>query len=245
MFRAALALVAAAACGLTTACYGPSGGRLGSAGGVQVFEGNELPAPQRSDVVGVSRPYLIGPFDKLEIDVFGIEGMTRREVSADAAGRISFPIAGVIDASGMTPRELEVELVRRLRAGHIRNPEVTVNLKETVGQMVTVDGQVKQPGVYPVIGRMTLTRAIATARGLDEFAKIDDVVVMRNVGGQRLAALYNLAAIRRANYPDPDIYPNDVVIVGDSKTRRLIKDATQLAPLITTPLIIALQNNGN
>lgn len=243
LIRGALALVVAAACGATAACYGPGGGELGSAGGVQVFEGNELPAPQRSDVVGVGRPYLIGPFDKLEIDVFGIEGLSQREVAADASGRISFPIAGVIDASGMTPRELEMELVRRLQAGHIRNPQVTVNLKETVGQMVTVDGQVKQPGVYPVLGRMTLTRAIATARGLDEFAKVDDVVVMRNVGGQRLAALYNLAAIRRANYPDPDIYPNDVVIVGDSKTRRLIKDATQLAPLITTPLIIALQRN--
>ena len=242
--RGAPALLVAVACGLTAACYGPSGGKLGSAGGVAVYEGSALPAPQRSDVISLSRPYLIGPFDKLEIDVFGIEGMTRREVSADAAGRISFPIAGVIDASGMSPRELEMELVRRLQAGHIRDPQVTVNLKESVGQVVTVDGQVKQPGVYPVIGRMTLTRAIATARGLDEFAKIDDVVVMRNVGGQRLAALYNLAAIRKANYPDPDIYPNDVVIVGDSKTRRLIKDATQLAPLITTPLIVALQGSG-
>ena len=88
-------------------------------------------------------------------------------------------------------------------------------------------------------------RAVATARGIDEFAKLDDVVVLRTVNGQRYAGLYNLAAIRRGNYVDPDIFANDTVIVGESKQRRMFRDFLQLVPLLTTPLIIALQGNGN
>lgn len=223
--------------------YGPSGGELGATGASTVVA--QLPEPGREDMIKASRPYLIGPFDQLVIDVFGIPELSKRDVTADAAGRISFPIAGVIDSAGLTPGELADEITRRLRAGFVRNPQVSVNLKETTNQVVTVDGQVKQPGVYPVIGQMTLMRAVATAKGVEEFAKLDDVVVLRTVGGQRYAGLYNLAAIRRGNYDDPQIFANDTVIVGDSKARRLFRDILTIVPLLTTPLIIALQNSGN
>ena len=110
--------------------------------------------------------------------------------------------------------------------------------------MITVDGQVKEPGLYPVIGKMTLMRAVATAKGTAEFAKLDDVVIFRTVNGQKLAALYNLKAIRRGYYNDPEVFANDVVVVGDSQARRLFKDALQLVPLLTTPLIVALQQKN-
>jgi polysaccharide export outer membrane protein len=110
-----------------------------------------------------------------------------------------------------------------------------------VSQVVTVDGQVRQPGLYPVVGGMTLMRAVATAQGTSEFARLRDVVVFRTVGGQNMAALYNLDAIRRGLYPDPEIFANDVVIVGDSPARRIFRDVLQAAPLITTPIIALLQ----
>lgn len=221
-----------------------SSGTLGGAKNIQVWSGTELPAPDRSDLLSETRPYLIGPFDKLMIDVFGIEELSKKEVQTDASGRISFPLAGIVEAAGRTPAEIEEEIEIRLRDRYVRDPQVTVNLKETVSQVITVDGQVKEPGLYPVIGKMTLMRAVATARGTAEFAKLDDVVIFRTVKGQDFAALYNLDAIRRGNYDDPEVFANDVVIVGDSKARRLFKDALQIVPLLTTPLIIALQNSG-
>lgn len=224
------------------ACAGPS--KLGGAPALTVLAGAELPPPERVDIVGGGRPYLIGPYDKLIIDVFGIEELSKKEVQTDASGRISFPLAGVIEASGKTPAEVERELVARLRGAYVRDPQVTVNLKETVSQVVTVDGQVREPGLYPVIGRMTLMRAVATAKGTAEFAKLDDVVIFRTVQGQPYAALYSLGAIRRGAYTDPEIFANDVVIVGDSKARRLFRDLLQVAPLLTTPLVIALQSRS-
>ena len=85
-------------------------------------------------------------------------------------------------------------------------------------------------------------RAVATAKGTSEFAKLQDVVIFRTVKGQKMAALYNLKAIRRGSYDDPEVFANDVVVVGDSAARRIFKDALLISPLLTTPLILMLQN---
>ena len=108
---------------------------------LKVVDQGALPTPTRGDVLGEGRPYLIGPFDKLVIDVFGIDELSKKEVQTDASGRISFPLAGVVEAAGRTPAELEGMLAQRLRAAYVRDPQVTVNLKETVSQVVTVDGE--------------------------------------------------------------------------------------------------------
>lgn len=228
-FFAPLLVLLLAACGHTTPLGGPA---------VEVSGLDGLPSPTREDRVSSARPYLVGPYDKLRIDVFGVPEL-QREVQIDASGRLSFPLAGVIEASGKTPDEIAALIRERLSGQYVRDPQVTVNLAETVSQMVTVDGQVKRPGLYPVLGRMTLMRAIATASGTDEFAKLDDVVIFRQVNGQQMAGLYNLQGIRRGNYSDPEIYANDVIIVGTSEARRMFKDIIQGSSLITTPLILA------
>ncbi len=214
---------------------------LGGDPKIKVIESGSLPEPGRSDAEASSRPYLIGPFDRLYINVFGIDELSKVEVQTDASGRISFPLAGVIEAAGRTPAEVETILAARLRERFVRNPQVTVNLKETVSQVVTVDGQVTQPGLYPVVGRMTLIRAVATAKGTTEYARLQDVVIFRTVNGQNYAALYNLKAIRDGAYPDPEVFANDVVTVGDSKARRIFKDVLTVLPAVTTPIVLILQ----
>jgi polysaccharide biosynthesis/export protein len=212
---------------------------------VTVVPNTALPPPQGRDLYSQDRPYLVGPFDKIRIDVFGIPELSERIVQVDAGGRASFPLAGSFQAAGLTPNQIAEELTRRLSGNYIRDPQVTVNLEETVSQVVTVDGQVVRPGLYPVIGRMTLMRTVATAGGAGEFARLDDVVVFRTVAGQRYAALYNLRAIRRGAYTDPEIFANDIVVVGDSQARRLFRDILQASPLITTPIVALLQTTGN
>lgn len=204
-----------------------------------------LPAPTQKDQVSANRPYLVGPFDKLKIDVFGIKDLSEREVQVDASGRISFPLVGSFEVAGLTPFDIEDQLEERLARSYIRDPQVTVNLEETVSQVITIDGQVMRPGLYPVLGRTTLMQAVATAQGTTEFAKLEDVVVFRNADGKRFAALYNLAAIRRGYYDDPEMYAGDVVVVGESRSRRLFRDILATAPLLTAPLVAILQNSGN
>jgi polysaccharide biosynthesis/export protein len=199
-----------------------------------------LPPPIAADIKADERPYNIGPFDKLIIDVYGVDDMKAREIQADASGRISFPLAGVIEAAGKTPLEIADVIAQRLRAGYIRNPQVTVNLKETSSQVITVDGEVQEPGIYPVVGHMSLLRAVATAKGTTEFAKQKRVVIFRTVNGQKLAGLYDLRSIRQGLYDDPEVFANDIVVVGDNAARRLLKDVLQALPAVVTPLVYVL-----
>lgn len=214
------------------------GGRpvIGGGSGISVAQYGELPVPKQADYQTDTSPYYVGPFDKLIVDVYGIEELSRRDVQVDASGRLSFPLVGLLEVSGKTPVEIEQEMVRRLRLAYIREPQVTVNLKEVLSRVVTVEGEVTKPGLYPLVGRMTLVGAIAKAEGTTDVAQLDDVVVFRTVAGQRYAALYSLEAIRRGNYADPEIFANDVITVGESKSRRLFKD---LAPL-ASPFVILI-----
>lgn len=204
-----------------------------------VVPGGVLPPPTDVDPNSGARLYRVGPFDKLQISVYGLPELTQT-VQVDSSGRFSLPLLGTLEGLGKTPDQLSAEIAAGLR-GIVREPRVSVNVEETVNQLVTVDGQVREPGLYPVVGNMTLMRAIATAKGTSEFARLEDVVVFRTVGDQQMVALYNLSAIRRGLYPDPALYAQDVVVVGDSPSRRLFRDILQVSPLIVTPVVALLQ----
>lgn len=201
---------------------------------------SSLPAPERADLVAADRPALIGPLDTILVEVVNIPDFSR-EIQVDASGRIAMPLVGTVDARGKTAEELARVIEAALRAQFVRDPEVVVNIKSSVSQVATVDGQVVEPGLYPVTNQMTLTRAIASAKGLSEFARADDVVILRTVKGQRMAALYNVGAIRRGIYADPPIYANDFIVVGDSTQRRLFRDLVALSPLLAAPLIAIIR----
>jgi polysaccharide biosynthesis/export protein len=231
-------LAALLACSIAACSNGP---RLGEGPEpLSVTKLSDLPPPTGADLVVASSPYRIGPFDKLQVTVFGVPELSGK-FQVDAAARLSLPLAGTIDAVGLTPAELGQAIDARLRGNFVKNPQVSVNLEETTSQVYTVDGQVGQPGSYPALGNITLMRAVANAKGAGEFARLDDVVVFRSVGGRPMAALYNLGAIRRGTYPDPKIYANDIVMVGDSKSKRLFQQFVQMFPLLTTPLVIGLE----
>lgn len=213
---------------------------LGGDPGLQVLDLTALPAPENSDGLPGGRDFRIGPFDKIVIDVFGVDDLSR-EAQVDGNGAITFPLVGGVQAGGLTPDQLSQAIADGLRGKYVRDPQVTVNFKEAVSQVVSVDGEVRKPGSYPVMGSMSLMRSIANAGGTSEFARLDDVVVFREVGGQRYVALYNLQAIRRGMYADPEIYPNDIVVVGDSPSRRMFVDLLGASSLLATPLV-ALAN---
>ncbi len=216
---------------------------LRSTAQLTVVEGQTaLPGPTAADISPAARATAIGPLDKVDVIVFNVPELSRELIQVDAGGYITVPLVGSLIASGKTTAELGAEIEAALRRNYVRNPQVSVNMRDTVSQSVAVQGEVQQPGIYPVTNNSTLLRTISAARGLTEFAKKDEVVVLRTVDGKRLAGLYSLEAIRRGNYADPVIYPNDVVIVGDSPQRRLFRDIAAVAPLLTSPLIAVLQN---
>jgi len=208
--------------------------------GLQVVEGAQLPVPSRTDVsLQQRREYVIAPTDRLTLDVFGVTELTRT-VQVDPNGMFTLPLVGAVQAAGKTPTEVAGTIADRLRARYMRNPQVAVNA-ETINQTVTVDGQVRTPGSYPVLGRTTLLQSLARAQGLTEDANTRYVVVFRRVGDQKMAALYDVQAIREGAYEDPEIYGNDVITVGESQSRRIFGLAFQTAALLTAPLLAVIR----
>lgn len=216
---------------------------VASLSGTPVTKLDALPMPKASDVVRSTRSSFVGPFTELRVEVFGVPEM-QRDIMTDGDGNFSFPLVGTVAAAGKTADAVAEELRGRLSKRYVRDPQVSVNFKSSTSALafqsmaVTVDGQVNKAGSYPVVGRVTLMRAVALAGGVNEFAKLDDVVVFRNVGNKQYVGIYNLEGIRRGNYADPEIFPNDVVIVGDSPQRRLFKDILQTAPALLSPIIL-------
>lgn len=226
-------------------CVRNTGSReLGGAQGVSVVQAGELPSPTGQADDGQQYHFVIGPFDKIVVDMLGFEELHDRHFQVDGSGNITLPIAGHINLQGKTLAEAQADIASRMSAGHVRDPQVSVNLEESSSQYVTVDGEVREPGNYPLVSKMTLMRAIAAARGVNEFARLDDVVIHRTVNGQQMVALYQLSGIRRGAYADPTIYPRDTIVVGDSPGRRIFNQFLQITPALASPLV-ALFNNGN
>lgn len=221
---------------------GCASNKLVDTGAVALSSADALPPPSHADIVAGMRPSLIGPGDALAIEVFGVPDLSR-EVRVDSSGTIALPLAGSIAVIGDTPEQVAEKVEARLRANSVRDPRVSVGVTEMVSQVVTVEGEVRRPGVYPVLGKSTLMRAIARAEGTSEFADANHVVVFRTVDGRPMAALYDLRAIRQAAYPDPEIYSNDVISVGESQARRIFPMIATAASVLLTPLVAILDNN--
>ncbi len=224
-------LVALGGCGGTP--------RIAMAPSVEPAPANELPAPGGLGANG-EYVYVLGPLDKISIEVDGMPDLLR-EVVVDGQGMISYPLAGSVAAQGQTTTQLARTLEARMRENYVREPRVSVNFVEPVSQVVTVDGEVGKPGLYPVYREMTLMQAVALAGSDTEFARPTAVLIFREVGGQQYLGLYDLKAIRFGNYADPKVYPNDRIVVSESEARRFLETVQPFVTLLTTPLIYLLR----
>lgn len=124
-----------------------------------------------------SREYIIQEGDVLFISVW-LEEDLREEVVVRPDGRISFPLAGDIRASGLTFAELKERIKTRL-TDYIKHPEVSISFRKSGGKKVVVMGAVKHPGVYFVTGENTVMEAIASAQGFTDTASPSGVTLIR------------------------------------------------------------------
>ncbi|WP_209349137.1 polysaccharide biosynthesis/export family protein [Pontixanthobacter sp. CEM42] len=204
---------------------------VGLAPNIEVAALSQLPAPS-----GVM-PYTVGKQEQLEITVADAE-MLSGTFLTDAEGYIAFPLVGDLFVAGKTPNQTARMIADRLRGEYLVNPQVRVRPSSMIAPSISIGGEVTAPGTYPAATSQTLLRAVNNAGGLAEYAKVDDVLVMRTVDNQRYIGVYNIEAIQRGNYEDPVIYPGDIVTVGDSVGRRNLENILQFIPLLSTSAIL-------
>lgn len=206
-------------------------GCAGKRGGPIPYEA-ELGAPDRPSVVALEDDYKISPLDTLKISVFQVPDLSG-DFEVDLTGHIALPLVGNVRAADLTTAELDQRLTQKLGEKYLQSPDVAVGVKSSSTRVVTVDGSVRQPGVFPVTGQMTLLQVIAMARGADENANPRRVAVFRQIKGQRMAAAFDLTSIRRGQMEDPKIYSGDIVVVDGSSVKAMQRELLNAIPILS------------
>jgi polysaccharide export outer membrane protein len=221
------ALLSMFALSLTAACT-TRGGDIPYPENVADFKAPDAPSAQ----IATSADYRISPLDKLQVTVFQVPDMSR-EVNVDLGGNITMPLIGSVRAVDLTTAELQDRLEQQLGERYLRNPDVTVAVRASSRGHITIDGAVRQPGQFQIAGPTTLLQAVALARGTDETSNPRRVAVFRQIEGRRMAAAFDLAAIRRGNADDPTIYTGDIIVVDGSRIRALQREIFSNLPLLS------------
>jgi polysaccharide export outer membrane protein len=129
--------------------------------------------------VSLAQPheYLVGPQDALTITVWNQATLSGR-FTVESDGTFVYPLLGAVRASGLTVRDIEADLTRRLAAGYVKLPQIRVTVEQHRSQRILVLGEVRTPGSYPLTGAMTLVEALALAGSTTPRAG-NEVVVIR------------------------------------------------------------------
>ena len=158
--------------------------------------------------------YVIGVDDVLAINVWK-EPDVSRTVPVRSDGKISLPLAGEVQASGETPKQLETALAGKLQS-FISEPEVTVIVTEVRSQKFNILGMVAKPGSYPLTNASTVLDAIAIAGGFRDFAKQKSIYVLRqNPDGSQVRLPFNYKDVIKGKdlAQNVKLQPRDTIVV--------------------------------
>jgi polysaccharide export outer membrane protein len=162
-----------------------------------------------------------------------------KEVQVAEDGSINYPLIGDVSAAGKTAHELEHDLTQKLGGKYLKNPQVTVFVKEYNSQRVTVTGSSKQTGIYPIKGNTTLLQVLALAGDVNPDIASGEIVVFRTTNGQRTAARFDIDSIKSGKTQDPLMQPGDVVVVDTSATKVAFSNFLKVIPLATTAAVFS------
>lgn len=175
----------------------------------------QTPAAAPAIPTGVTPPadYVIGTDDQLVI-IFWREKDMSAEVSVRPDGKISLPLLNDIQAAGLTPEQLRLALTEA--AGkYIEEPTVTVVVKAINSRRVFITGQVAKPGPYLLTSPTTVLQALASAGGVSEYAKTDQIQVIRTENGKTTSYRFNYKDVLKGKKLEQNVLlkPGDTIII--------------------------------
>lgn len=169
--------------------------------------------PRDPSTIDMTKQYLIGPEDVLDIAVWKNCPDLCRTVPVRPDGKVSLPLVNDVQAAGLTPMDLRKMLTGQL-SEYIPSPEVSVIVREVHNFKVAVVGSVKMPGDYEIKSQATVLELIARAQGLTEFANRDKIVVLRQNGNKTDHIQFNYRKVAEGHDQD-NIYvrAGDIIVV--------------------------------
>lgn len=200
---------------------------------VQMTAASPMDLQSIQPVAASPSEYRIGVGDKLDVRVFQVEALSFEELVVDTSGNINLPLIGAVRGANRTAGEMAADIEERLVVGLLRDPRVTVSVREAASQKITVDGAVTKPGVYEMRGSTSLLQAVAMAEGPSAVADLTKVAVFRSIEGRRAVALFDLRAIRQGRASDPQVLGDDVVVVDSSRLSATLREVVGVLPALS------------
>lgn len=164
-----------------------------------------LPLPIEVTTLGVG--------DVFDVRIVGEDKLpTSFTVAPD--GTVDLPYIKRVTVAGLEPQALAELIRKKLVDGEVlRDPSVSVSMKEYNSKRIEIIGEVAKPGSIPLVPGMTLLRAISISGGFTSMARKDDVTVRRKVKGSTRAASVSVESIIDNRIPDPLLQAGDSIYV--------------------------------
>jgi polysaccharide export outer membrane protein len=133
--------------------------------------------------------YIIGPDDQLSVLFWRDKDMST-DVTVRPDGKITLPLLDELQAAGLTPKQLRQKITEEAKK-YVEDPNATVVVRQINSRKVFITGQVTKPGPYPLMAPTTVVQLIAMAGGVTDYAKSQDIVVMRTENGKPVSFKVN------------------------------------------------------
>ena len=166
--------------------------------------------PSISNAVENDGAYKLNQGDNLSISVWG-EDKLKQDVRVLPNGSITFPLVGRVDVEGLDTTAVEQQIAARLEK-FIPDPQVSVVVTGTEGNLVYVQGKVLKPGTVHMSGQTSVLQVISMAGGLDKFAAKDDIKVVRLNGTKQEILRVNYSKLMSGD----DMSTNFLLKAGDT-----------------------------
>ncbi|HEX28650.1 TPA: hypothetical protein ENG04_01045 [Candidatus Poribacteria bacterium] len=194
-------------------------------------------------LAGITQEYKVGPGDMLYVVVWGYDELSGLvPVSPDGTIALPSPI-GIVQVEGLTTKEISDLLAKRL-SDYIRNPQVTVSLRE-FGYNIHIYGEVVTPGYYKVPDKTTLQEVISRAGGLTPYADVEHIrITSFNKDGSRRVRVINYRKYLRENdeSSNPFVMSDDLIFVPRLKTEDYLKKVVSVLGSVQNPGVFDLED---
>ena len=169
---------------------------------------------KKKDYVVKPVPIVVGAGDTLQISSFG-EHLPNGLFVVSSEGYIVFPYIGKIKVNGLKVEEVNRLIIAKLKDGYFRDPMVTVSLKTSINQTITIYGKVARPGIINYIPKITILEAITKVGGFAGGADKESITIMRKYKGRKYRIKVSIKSIVEGKTPNFYLLPGDIVIVPE------------------------------
>jgi len=187
--------------------------------------------------------YVVGIGDRLDVVFFFHQDMSTLDLLVRSDGRITLPYLGDVMAAGFTPMQLDTLLESRF--GEIlKDPNLSVIVRDSEEPTVYVIGQVDKPGAYQFSTTLSLVQSVAMAGGTVRGAKTENVIVIRRAGLNRIVGVeVNMKAIidGKSIQNDFPLRNMDIVLVPKTRMESIASVMQTIDDIVAPPSNLAMR----